>query len=245
MIRRRRIARTESVEAVARPADHVEEPAESAGEARGVAGRGNVDPARTPSAAAANPPGTLELFRTFLGVGASAFGMAIMQTVRSTPVKRGWLSPEEVDEGFGVVQLYPGAMMTDLVAFIGYRLRRVPGAQAATLGFLSPSLGLVLVLSWAYFAFGARPGVRDLVVGLDGLVVGVLASVTLDFGVQHVRGKLAAVLALGAFAVGVAGVNVLWAVLGAFTVGAVALRGKGGMHPCEVLASSGCRGGAW
>jgi chromate transporter len=73
--------------------------------------------------------------------------------------------------------------------------------------------------------------VRDLVVGLDGLVVGVLASVTVDFGAEHARARLPAVVALGAFAVGVAGLNVLWAVLGALGVGAVALRGERGEQP--------------
>jgi len=103
-------------------------------------------PATTPT------PGTVALFLTFLVVGVSAFGMAIMQIVRSTPVKRGWLSQQEVDEGFGVVQLYPGAIMIDLVAFIGYRLRRIRGAIAAAAGFLAPSLLLMLGLSWAYFS---------------------------------------------------------------------------------------------
>ena len=62
------------------------------------------------------------------GGAASAFGMAITQTIRSTRVRRGWLSQEEVDEGFGVIQLYPGAILMDLVAFVGYRLGRVRGA---------------------------------------------------------------------------------------------------------------------
>lgn len=114
--------------------------------------------------------------------------------------------------------------MADLAAFIGYRLRGIRGAIAAAGGFLCPSLGMVLVLSWAYFSYGARPQVHDLVTGLTGLVVGVLAGVTVDFGTEHARGALPAVIALGAFIVGVSGANVLWAVFAAFTVGAVAVR---------------------
>jgi len=166
-------------------------------------------------------PGTGELFVTFLVIGVSAFGIAIMQAIRSVPVKRGWLSQEEIDEGFGLVQLYPGAMLMDLVAYIGYRMRRIRGALAAVAGFAAPSLVLLLVLSWAYFTYGAHPEVRHLVVGLDALVVGVLVNVTADFGAQHARGAVPALVALGAFAVGVAGQNVLWAVLGGFLAGAL------------------------
>jgi chromate transporter len=179
------------------------------------------------------PPTTAELFGVFLRVGATAFGMSVMRTVRSTPVQRGWLSQRDVDEAFGVVQLYPGAIMMDLVAFIGYRLRRIRGAVAAAAGFLTPSLVLLLALSWAYFTYGARPVVRDMVVGLDGIVVGVLTGVTVDFGVQHARVKLPAVLAVAAFVVSAAGGTVLWVVLGALVVGAVALRGRAGADVLE------------
>jgi len=165
-----------------------------------------------------------ELFVTFLVIGVSAYGMSIMQAIRSVPVRRGWLSREEIDEGFGLVQLYPGAIMVDLVTYIGYRMRRIRGALAAVAGFVAPSLVLLLVLSWAYFRYGTHPEVRRLVVGLDALVVGVLVHVAADFGTQHAKGRLHALVALGAFALGVAGQNVLWAVLGGFLVGALAKR---------------------
>ena len=73
-------------------------------------------------------PSLWGLFRTFAVVGSTAFGMATLQSVRSVAVKRRWLTRAEIDQGLGLVQLYPGAMMVDLVSYIGYRKRRVPGA---------------------------------------------------------------------------------------------------------------------
>jgi len=180
--------------------------------------------ASSSSATAIAHPTTGELFVTFLVIGVSAFGMAMMQSIRSVPVKRGWLSQEEVDEGFGLVQLYPGAIMVDLVTYIGYRMRRIRGALAAVAGFVTPSLLLLLGLSWAYFTYGAHPEVRRFVIGLDALVVGVLLNVAMDFAVQHARGTVPALVALGAFAVGIAGQDVLWGVLGGFLVGALVWR---------------------
>ena len=169
-------------------------------------------------------PSTLALLRTFFVIGLTAFGMAVMQAVRTTPVRRGWLAQEEIDEGFGLVQLYPGAIMVDLVTYIGYRLRGIRGAVASAFGFVLPSLVMLLVFSWAFFTYGSHPAVRDLAIGLEALVVGVLINVTLDFGSQHAKTKTTALVALGAFAVEIAGANVLWAVL----VGALALRPKQG-----------------
>jgi len=114
--------------------------------------------------------------------------------------------------------------MVDLVAYIGYRTGRIRGALAATTGFVAPSLLLVLGISWAYVEYGATSGVSDLVVGLDAIVVGVVASVAWDFGHQHLSGKLQIALALAALAVGVLGANLLWAVLGALIAGALFLR---------------------
>jgi len=175
--------------------------------------------------------GAVELFRVFFVIGLTAFGVAVLQSLRSVPVKRGWLSREEIDEGLGLVQLYPGAIMMDLVAFIGYRTGRIRGALAATLGFFAPALMLVLGLSWAYVEYGAAGGVKDLVTGLDAIVAGVVASVAWDFAGEHLRGKLAVALALAAFGAGVAGANLLWAVLGALIIGALFLRPQPGSEP--------------
>jgi chromate transporter len=169
-------------------------------------------------------PGPLELFRVFFRIGLTSFGMAILQNIRSIPVQRGWLSRAEIDEGLGLVQLYPGAMMVDLVAYVGYRTARITGALAAAAGFVAPSLVLMLALSWLYETYGAAPGVASLVVGLDALVVGVVASVAVDFARQHSNGRVEALLGLAAFAVGAAGANLVWAVLAGLVVGALALR---------------------
>jgi chromate transporter len=181
-----------------------------------------AEPTTTP--AALIRPGRLELFRVFFGIGLTSFGMAILQNIRSIPVKRGWLSRAEIDEGLGLVQLYPGAIMVDLVAYIGYRTARISGAVAAVTGFVAPSLVLMLALSWLYGTYGATPEVARLVLGLDALVVGVVASVAVDFARQHSNGRVEALLGLAAFAVGVAGANLLWAVLAGLVIGAFVLR---------------------
>lgn len=181
-------------------------------------------PVRPQAIAKTSSPSLFKLFRVFFEVGSTSFGMAILQSVRSATVKQGWLSRAEIDEGLGLVQLYPGAMMVDLVTYIGYRTRRVPGALLAAAGFIAPSLVLTLGLSWLYSAYGATPGVASMVIGLDAIVVGVVASVAFDLAAQHVRSRLAALLALAAFALAAAGANPLWLVALGLLVGVAALR---------------------
>jgi hypothetical protein len=46
-----------------------------------------------------HPGGIVELVRVSAVIGLTAFGPAVLQSVRSAPVKRGWLQRGDVDEG--------------------------------------------------------------------------------------------------------------------------------------------------
>jgi chromate transporter len=181
-------------------------------------------PAGLDAIAGLSLPSLFGLFRTFFKVGSTAFGMATLQSVRSVTVNQGWLSRAEIDEGLGLVQLYPGAMMVDLVTYIGYRKRRVQGALVAAAGFIAPSLVLTLGLSWLYLTYGATPGVASMVVGLDAIVVGVVASVAFDLAAQYVRRRVPVLLGLAASVLAAAGANLLLIVAMGLLVGVFALR---------------------
>jgi len=45
--------------------------------------------------------GVVELFGVFFVIGLTAFGVAVLQSLRTVPVKRQWLRREEIDEGLG------------------------------------------------------------------------------------------------------------------------------------------------
>jgi len=59
------------------------------------------------------------LFLSFLGVGTVAFGVAILQKLKAVVRAHDWLTEEEMNEGVALVQLYPGPMMVDFVAYVG------------------------------------------------------------------------------------------------------------------------------
>ncbi|MDP2823186.1 MAG: chromate transporter, partial [Sulfuritalea sp.] len=86
--------------------------------AENLTARGSAD-----RPAAMLPPGLRDLFRAFFRVGLTSFGMAILQNLKAMSLRRGFVSEAEIEEGIALVQLYPGPIMVDLVAFIGYRRR--------------------------------------------------------------------------------------------------------------------------
>jgi chromate transporter len=173
------------------------------------------------------------IFLAFLEIGLTAYGMAILQKLRALVIRRGWLTEEETSEGLAMVQLYPGPIMVDFTAYVGYRLRGVPGALAAT-----PAFVLVTALSAAYFAGGELPWVHKLFLGLEALVIGVLANVTLNLGQQAIKGRIEFFIALVAFIALLFKVSAILVPLAALGVGALAISRPGAASPAQAAATS-------
>jgi chromate transporter len=175
--------------------------------------------------AGARPVGLATLFLAYLQIGLTAFGFTMLQKVVQLVVqKKRWLTREQADHGLALVQLYPGPIMVDFTAYVGYRLRGVKGALVAVLGFVLPSFALMIALSAVYFATGNIAFVHALFIGLDALVVGIVLNLTIDFGQRALKGPVQATLAVLAFAVMLFGISALLSILTALVVGAVFLR---------------------
>ena len=164
------------------------------------------------------------IFTSYFIVGLTAFGMAILQKLKALVMDNHWLSEEEMNDGLAMVQLYPGPLMVDFSAFVGYKLRGVIGAVLATLGFILPSFILMSVLSAFYFAAGNLPWVHPLFLGLEALVVGVLFNVTLEMGGRNIQQRTQAVIMLLAFGALLFKVNAVLIVLVALALGAWMIR---------------------
>jgi chromate transporter len=173
----------------------------------------------------------LTIFLAYFQVGLTAFGMAILQKLKSLIMTRRWLTEDEMNDGFAMVQLYPGPIMVDFTAYVGYMLRGIPGALMATAGFILPSFFMMVVLSAFYFsAAGSLPWVQPLFLGLEALVVGVVLNVTLDMGSQAVKGRVEAAIMLLSFAALMFNLDAVLVVLVALMLGALLLRPTSGMQ---------------
>ena len=172
----------------------------------------------------------LTIFTSYFVVGLTAFGMAILQKLKALVMDNHWMSEEEMNEGLAMVQLYPGPLMVDFAAYVGYKLRGVMGAIMATTGFILPSFVLMTVLSAFYFGAGNLPWVHPLFVGLEALVVGILFNVTLEMGGRNIQQRTQAVIMLLAFAALLFKVNAVLIVLVALALGAWLIRPVSGKN---------------
>ncbi len=176
-----------------------------------------------------------KIFVSYFIVGLTAFGFAILQKLKDVVEKNRWLTEQEVNEGLALVQLYPGPIMVDFTAYVGYKLRGVIGAALAYVGFVAPTFILMIILSAIYFSAGSLSWVHPLFLGLEALVVGILLQFTLDFGGRALKGRIESVIAFAAFAAMLFKFNAVLTVLIALALGALFIRpavqnGSGGLH---------------
>jgi chromate transporter len=174
-------------------------------------------------------------------VGLTAYGMAILQKLRALVIQRKWLTEAEVNEGLAMVQLYPGPIMVDFTAYVGYWLRGVPGALLATLGFVLPAFVLVVLLSAAYFSGGEVQWMHRLFLGLEALVIGIIAHVTLALGQQALKGRVEVLIALAAFIALLFKINAILVPLAALALGAFAITPSHGAAPTPQAAAPSIR----
>jgi len=130
------------------------------------------------------PPSVWEIITAFLHLGVTAYGgLAMVEPIRQRIVKeKGWLDQKEFLDGLALCQMVPGATVVQLATYVGYRLRRTPGALAAAAGFILPAFVLMLGLSALYFTYGNIAWVKSVSRGLGVVVIALLLQAVWHLG---------------------------------------------------------------
>ena len=151
----------------------------------------------------------LFLVLAFLQVGAFSIGggYAAMPLIREqTVVLHPWLTAAEFADLVTIAEMTPGPIALNAATFVGMRVAGLPGALAATLGCVLPSILIVSLLSWLYARFRSGKAMQSILGTLRPVVVALIASAavsliqtacTLSGGGFSLAGCL---LMLGAFA---------------------------------------------
>ncbi len=98
----------------------------------------------------------LSLYWAFIKIGLFTFGggYAMIPLMEAEMINRyGWLTAAEFLDIVAVAEMTPGPVAVNAATFIGYRLAGVPGSLLATLGVITPSLVILLLLGRFLMAF--------------------------------------------------------------------------------------------
>jgi chromate transporter len=153
-----------------------------------------------------------EVGLTFLRLGLISFGGPLAQVaiMREELVRRrGWLSDAAFLDLVAATNLLPGPNGTELAIHLGARRAGVRGLFAAGLAFIVPAAVLVGVLAWLYVSYGSTPTLQSVLGGIKPVAIGIVVAALAGLGRRMLDRPALILLALGAAAVYLVGVNEL------------------------------------
>lgn len=135
----------------------------------------------------------LNIYWVFAQMGACCFGggyamLSLLQ--REIVEERHWATEEELMDYYAIGQCTPGVIAVNTSTFIGHKLAGVPGSLAATLGFISPSILIITIISAFLENFASNPIVGHALAGIRVCVCVLILNAVLKLGQKSVKDAL-------------------------------------------------------
>jgi len=165
----------------------------------------------------------LNLYLAFVKIGTFTFGgglamMPIMQ--RELIEKRGWVTEEELIDYFAIGQSTPGIIAVNVSTFVGYKRLGWFGGIVGTLGVVTPSWVIIMLLAGAISSVDKYPLAQKALKGINVAVAALLTSVIVKFSKKTIKNIWNAFFMLLAFAlIYFFKVQSVWIILSALIIG--------------------------
>ena len=144
-----------------------------------------------------------KLYALFFKMGLFTFGggYAMLPILKNEAVeKQKWISEEELLNYYSIGQCTPGIIAVNAASFIGYKLRGVAGLISATLGVISPSLIIIMIVAALLSRYMDNQYVQWAFGGIRISVIALIINTVIDMwkkGVKDIRGYIVFLCAAG------------------------------------------------
>ena len=127
----------------------------------------------------------LKLFWSFLLIGFGSFGgLSMIPQISNEVLSNGWMTAEQVTDIVAIAEMTPGPLGLNCASFAGMQAAGIPGAIAANLGVLTPSITLCAVAAIFFHRFRNSRIMQWILIGVRpvclGMVVGVVISLSMS-----------------------------------------------------------------
>lgn len=167
----------------------------------------------------------IDIFFAFVKIGAFTIGggLAMMPMMQKELIqKRNWITDEELIDYYAVGQSTPGIVAINVSTFVGYKRLGVLGGIVATIGMVTPSLIIIMLLATLINNISDYPYVQKALKGINVAVAALLTSVILNFSKKTIKNVWNAVfMVIGFILVFVFKIPSVWIILSAIIVGIV------------------------
>lgn len=144
----------------------------------------------------------LDLYITFAKIGAFTIGggMAMMPMMQTELVdKRHWMTEEDLIDYYAIGQSTPGIIAVNVSTFAGFRQKGIIGGIVSTLGMITPSLIIIMLLATFINSVNDIPLAIKALKGVNVAVAALLTKVTYTFCKKTVKNWWSLVLLLLSF----------------------------------------------
>lgn len=115
-----------------------------------------------------------EFFKT--GLFAVGGGMATLPFLYSMSDATGWFTHAQLADMIAVSESTPGPIGVNMATYVGFSTAGIPGAVVATLGLITPSVIIILIIARVLAAFRQNKYVDAAFYGLRPCSVGLIAA---------------------------------------------------------------------
>lgn len=168
----------------------------------------------------------IELFISFFKVGIMTFGggISMLPILEGEIVdKKNWATKEELLDYYAVGQCTPGIIAVNTATFIGHKQKGIWGGIFATLGVITPSVIIILIIASFLKNFTDIPFVQSAFNGIRVAVCALVISSVIGLIKKGIKDYIGIIIALITFIiVAFFPVSPVWIVLGAILTGIIA-----------------------
>jgi chromate transporter len=115
-----------------------------------------------------------EFFKT--GLFAIGGGLATLPFLQDISVRTGWFTQAQLSDMIAVSESTPGPMGVNTATYVGFTTAGVPGSICATLGLITPSIIIILLVALSLKAFRNNKYVEAAFYGLRPASTGLIAA---------------------------------------------------------------------
>ena len=135
----------------------------------------------------------LQLFIEFFKAGLFAVGggMATIPFLYDISDKTGWFTHAELTNMIAISESTPGPIGINMATYVGFTSGGVPGSIIATLGLITPSIIVILIIAGFLKAFKDNKYVQSAFYGLRPASTGLIAAAGLSVAAMVVLDKAA------------------------------------------------------
>lgn len=116
----------------------------------------------------------VEFFKT--GLFAVGGGLATVPFIRDMGATYGWISEAEIANIIAIAESTPGPIGVNAATYVGFLVRGIPGAVLATLGLVTPSVIIIILVAGAIRKYSDSHMVQSLFKALRPAAIGLITA---------------------------------------------------------------------